>query len=380
MPTRDLLEVMLRGTPQDLDAERQRVAATKGKGDRTLVAAAEQEVATAPERAITFDGTGPATVTAGARHYCGGRFALRSIRELEASVAKKRAATGPQPVKLSVLEGQDPVTDIGALQAMASDSSLFQAASQFNCLEAPDACLVPVANYLRDPTQGPRASVSAFPATLVRHYAAPDGTGGRFVQSEEHQIDLLNQALPASIGRVESGYLMLSNVRDVPAAARALEERFTEIRVGVHDEAQVVLGHAWDGAVEGEPRIAQVFTSTLAAGGYGRGEAFAGPVETICRQLLRAAYLGTLLAALDLGKSRAVLTMIGGGVFGNPHWLICESVVWAVEKVQPFAPAPLEVVLNSRDLDPEVDRAWLRAECERRGGGYRELGGHRSFR
>ena len=32
---------------------------------------------------------------------------------------------------------------------------------------------------------------------------------------------------------------------------------------------------------------------------------------------LRAAYLGTLLAAATLGQHLAVLTLIGGGVFGN---------------------------------------------------------------
>ena len=61
--------------------------------------------------------------------------------------------------------------------------ALFQVASQFNCLEAPGSFVVPVADYLHDPTQGPRASVSAFPATLVRHYAAPQPGGQRFVQA-----------------------------------------------------------------------------------------------------------------------------------------------------------------------------------------------------
>lgn len=372
MAIQDLLEVMLRGTAQELEAERRRVASSKGKGDRRRVEEAERAVARDPLGAITFDGTGLASVQAGARKYCGGRFALRSISELEASLTARENA-GTQPIRLSVLEGQDPVTDIGALQAFAPASTLFQAASQFNCLEAPDACIVPVAAYLCDPTQGPRASVSAFPATLVRHYAAPDGKGGRFVQTGQRHLNLLADALPGTVARVDCGYLTLSNVRDRDAAARLLEERFSQVRVGVHDEAQVVLGHAWDGGVEGEPRIAQVFTSTLAAGGYGGGEAFAGAVEAVARQLLRAAYLGTLLAALDLGKSRVVLTMIGGGVFGNPHRLICENIVWAVERAQSLASAPLEVVLNGRDLEPSIDRSWLRGECQKRGGVFRAL-------
>jgi len=64
-------------------------------------------------------------------------------------------------------------------------------------------------------------------------------------------------------------------------------------------------------------------------GGYGQGEAIAGPAGALCQQLLRATYLGTLLAAADLDKERVLLTMIGGGVFGNPHELIIESLVFS---------------------------------------------------
>ncbi|MDP3277134.1 MAG: hypothetical protein Q8Q09_18225 [Deltaproteobacteria bacterium] len=372
MATDDLLETILRGTPSELQAARARVADSRGKGDRGVVARVERAVSAAPRDTISFDPSGHATVRAGGEEFSGGVFKVRSIASLrEAVVARSDAPTNS--VRLSVLEGQDAVTDIGALQAMAPTSTLFQAASQFNCLESPGAYLARVTDYLSDPTQGPRASISAFPATLVRHYAAPDEAGGRFVQSAERQLDLLANALPSTLGRVESGYLQTKRIADLPGAARALEERFEQIAVGVHDEAQVVLGHAWDGGVDGEPRIAQVFTSTLAAGGYGGGEAFGGALETMCRQLLRAAYLGTLLAALDLGKRRVVLTMIGGGVFANPHTLICECVLWAIEEVERMGRGELEVVLNARDLSRRVDRVALRNACEQRGGVLREL-------
>jgi hypothetical protein len=370
MLTTDLIETSLRGSLADLEAARQRVAASRGKGDRSLVARVERAMAEAPE-SISFDSAGTATIDAAGRVFSGGSFATRSPQALR-QAAVQRATGEPTAVRFSVLEGEDPVTDIGSLQAMAHEATLFQAASQFNCLESPGPLLTNVASYLSDPTQGPRASISAFPATLVRHYAAPDGIGGRFVQRQEHQIDLLAEALPAEVGRVGSGYLTTSGIRDLAAAAKAFEENFEQIRVGVHDGAQVVLGHAWDGGVEGEPLIAQVFTSTLAAGGYGRGEPFRGPVEAIGRQLLRAAYLGTLLAALDLGKRRVVLTMIGGGVFGNPHVLIGECLLWAIEQVERLVCGPLEVVLNGRNLSASVGDA-LRRACEHRGGVYRTL-------
>ena len=67
----------------------------------------------------------------------------------------------------------------------------------------------------------------------------------------------------ARLGRVESGYLQLPHIRDARAAARALDDNFDAIKVGVHEDAEVVLGHAWDGAVDGQPRIAQVFTGDV---------------------------------------------------------------------------------------------------------------------
>src|SRR3989442_929187 len=77
-------------------------------------------------------------------------------------------------------------------QAPAPPGSLFQVASQFNCLESPGEFVVPVAEYFNDPTQGPRASISAFPGTLVRHYAAPAPDGSRFVQTNDGpQLNLL---------------------------------------------------------------------------------------------------------------------------------------------------------------------------------------------
>jgi hypothetical protein len=122
---------------------------------------------------------------------------------------------------------------VGSLQATAPDGALFQVASQFNCLEAPGPSITPVAHYTGDNTQGPRASVSAFPGTFLRHYFAPHATGERFVQTNRECINLLRDALPEHIGRVQSGYLMTQNISDVSAAADALEPvRVNEFETG----------------------------------------------------------------------------------------------------------------------------------------------------
>jgi len=61
----------------------------------------------------------------------------------------------------------------------------------------------------------------------------------------------LAEALPTNLGRVKNGYLQASRIRDLGAAAAAVELNFNQIRVGVHDDAQVVFDYSWGGAVEG---------------------------------------------------------------------------------------------------------------------------------
>lgn len=363
-----------------------------------LLARVEAEVAADPAGCLRpapsspppgAPGSGPAMLVTSAGTWAAGRFETPTLSDLAGRVAALRAPSdpaGPAPaVTLSVLQGTGPTTDIGTLQAADDGAGLFQVASQFNGLEAPGAYLVPVADYPGDPTQGPRASVSAFPGTFLRHYRAPGPDGAPFVQGAPgpdgvpREVDLLADALGPA-GRVVHGYLRAQDVRDPTAAAARLDPGaaddlsgpFGQVRVGLHAGVEVVFGHDWGGPVpagsDGRgPRIAQAFTSTLALGGYSRG---AGPAHrALAGHLLRAAYLGTLLGALALGRRRAVLTLIGGGVFGNPRDLIWAAILWAVDRATPLAPAPLDVLVNARaDLAGSVPAPALRAAVESRGG------------
>ena len=330
--------------------------ASAGRGDRGQVRLAEETVKRDPERSFSFDDARAATLAAGGQTWCAGRFETPSIRELRARcTASAAGAAGSGRLKLWVLDGASPATDIGSLQATSSERTLFQVASQFNCLESPGPAVTSVYNYFSDPTQGPRASISAFPATLLRHYRAPADGGGRFVQETDgRQIDLLADALGPGVCR--NGYFT-GRHGDGQGTLDALADRFDRIRVGVHDAAQVVLGYDWAGEVEGSEsrRIAQVFTSTVAGGGYGGERALGAAFREVCRQLLRAAYLGTLLAAASLGRDRVVLTLIGGGVFGNPVSLILEAIAWAMDEVGRSLAKDLCVVVNGYNLGSLVD-------------------------
>jgi hypothetical protein len=160
------------------------------------------------------------------------------------------------------------------------------------------------------------------------------------------------------------GYLMAQNLPHAGTAAQALERNFERIRVGLNTGVEVVLGGGWDGPVNPGQRIDQVMTSTFAGGGYSGAAKIEGPLEDLCRTVLRAAYLGTLLAA----ERAVVLTLIGGGVFGNPHPLIFASLLWALEQRDAAGAGPLEVVLNARALDPSLPLARVAEAVAARGG------------
>lgn len=353
--------------------------ASKDRGDLGQLARVEAEVRTDPRGAIRSDGRGVATVRAQGRAFCGGRFEVLPLCALKAQALEARVAAGRPAarVRLWVVDGVSPASDIGALQATAPPRSLFQVASQFNCLESPGAFLTSVADYVHDPTQGPRASISAWPGTLVRHYAAPASAerSGRFVQCDDRQIDLLADVCDSGVAAVRGGYLRGQDIADPGALAAALDARFDAIRLGVHAGIEVVLGYDWAGEVEGAPHraIAQVLTSTLAAGMYGALDDGDRAVMAICRQLQRAAYLGTLLAAAALGQDRVVLTLIGGGVFANPIQVIWEAIGWAIEQVEHYLHRDLAVVVNGRTLGEQIAPRELAAAARARGGGLLRL-------
>lgn len=357
--------------------------AARGRGDTSVVAKVEREVQRDPEACISFDARGFATLSAAGGRWAAGRFEAPTLAELKTRVMARARAPGAN-VRLSVLTGTSPLSDIGTLQGFADEGSLFQVASQFDCLEAPDASIAPIADYLSDPTQGPRASISAFPGTFVRHYAAPrhpapalGGAEDRFVQTEQEQLNLL--AHFAHVAHVNCGYLQTEHVKDPAAFARLLEDDFEQLRVGVHEGVEVVFGGGWSGPIRSPaPRIAQVFTSTWAGGAYSRGDLGRHHAPTL-RQLQRGAYLGTFLAAAALGQRRVVTTMIGGGVFGNPAEVIWDAILWSLDQLAPLLPAPLEVVINARSGVEHARRDAVMARIEATGGELIECQGA-SFR
>jgi hypothetical protein len=114
-----------------------------------------------------------------------------------------------------------------------------------------------------------------------------------------------------------------------------------------------------------------VFASTVAGGGYGGQQRLGNNFESACRCLLRAGYLGTLLSAVSLGRTRVVLTLIGGGVFRNPIALIWDAIQWSMDQIQPLTSRDLDVILNGYNVGTRLslDETIL-PSVRNRGGAY----------
>ena len=269
-----------------------------------------------------------------------GRFTLKTLGELRAqdrpSVQKDIAGT------FHLLYSRDDPSqlDIGHLQSLPTfQNALFQVASNFNALELmgpyDKRAMTQLSAYILDQTQGPYASISAAPGLIARHYYAFEKQGMSpetwSQQYDGPQLEMLRET-PL---RVRNGYVMLE---EESLEQPALPE---DMAVLVHRNIEVTFGQSRDHEhrrlANKTQLIDQVFTATLDLGSRQRHFLESAPKEvtSLGKALLRAAYEATLLAAIQGGNRKVVLTLIGGGVFCNPS-------SWIVEAIEDLLPLIVE--------------------------------------
>jgi hypothetical protein len=251
----------------------------------------------------------------------------------------------PGRVKTSVVTGD--VRQMHRLPVNAG--ALFQVASQFNMLEMTGPEVTPkqgVTIYQHDHTQGPACAIAAGAATIYRNYFAP--TGGGYGQTEDRQLDgladlglALGEALNKPVGalwEMRNGYAICARTGlDATSAllGKLPPDQVDALRgqLGIHRDVEVT-----DADGEHLPVVSQAFCSALPVA-YGRipyshWKAFASLV-------LEAAYEATMLAAV-LNKQRGgsnivLLTLLGGGAFGNADDWIHEAIRRALRMMSSFA-------------------------------------------
>lgn len=254
-----------------------------------------------------------------------GRLSHPALEELRAGAAPGRAGR----LRLSEVVG-----DVQALHRdPANAGAVFQVASQFNLLEMVAPEVTPeagIGRYEDDHTQGPACAVACGAGTIFRNYLVDVG-GGEPGQTAERQLDGL-AALGGVLGNeggrlwaMRNGYALateagLERVAGEVAAGHADRLRGL-IGVGVQADTEVTL----DGAGH---CVSQIYCSAMPVAYSGIGPARRW--EPFARLALEAAYEATLSAARGAGAP-VYLTLLGGGVFGNPLGWILDALLRALE-------------------------------------------------
>lgn len=262
-----------------------------------------------------------------------GTFETISVEDLETRVAGLEPRTEPNDVALTVFDG----IDIAEMQSSLSteDRGMVQIASNFNCLEvasrrhSPD-CGRLVEGYAMDATQGPAASFGVPAASLLRaHYvfydeSKPASTWG---QTQSHQVELLDN-VREYFGTCVNGKLTLSGDETI------LNDRIStsvskHIKVGLHCDAEVILRRTAGSRLEVLQEPFQTVDQLLCASvnWYDPGNCHSKEqLIAMTRATLRTCYEGAYLAAILRKRKLLLLTLVGGGVFGNPEDMILRSI------------------------------------------------------
>lgn len=251
-------------------------------------------------------------------------------------------------------------TGVGPLiEDPANAGAVFQAASQFNCLEMTGPGVSPrqgIAIYAGDPTQGPKCALACPAGTVFRNYIVDVGDGKR--GQGEQQIDCL-AGVGAVLGNDGAKYWTMKNGYALPSTSSSMRELGGKLRKDAElltaAEEALRVGVHWDTQTKPpkEHRVCQVYASALPVA-YAPN-ARAADWEPFARLVLRSAYAATLAVAVCKAKLlreqsggaappriAVFLTSLGGGAFGNRHEWIRDALVAALDL---FRDAPLDVTL-----------------------------------
>lgn len=249
-------------------------------------------------------------------HDCMGTFQPISIKDLKEQIDFTVVNNEKLPLTVyhrDTYYEHTELFDTSALQFNAKPNTLFQVASNFNCLENPKANYNVfngyfITNQMTDITQGPSASGgAAFGAIL------------RLIKHKEQPINLLSDVpIEQNNGKVEYRKNM-----SIPEFDSDL------IRVGLHRDTRACFLRSDEFKYNpAGPKINQVFTSTCICD--------TTQPNKLSKVLLEAAYEATYLSAIFTKAPEVVLTMIGGGVFNNNNGLIIDAMMKAHNKYSPY--------------------------------------------
>jgi len=258
------------------------------------------------------------TSLANGRTFDIGRFSTPALGELRVATAGLERAEGPSRLPIT----HTVIGDVLQLHALPENrGAMFQAASQFNCLEFVGPHVTPedgVTRYAEDRTQGPSCALAAAAGTVYRNYLLP--LQGDLGQTRTRQVENLHGITARCPGlTVRNGYTFAE-----VGALRALQGHTREalletVRIGLQSRVGVTFAARWRAPTE-PTHVSQAYCAAVSCA-YQRAVPLDEwrPLATIA---LDAAYEATLRAAAleraaGRGSGKVWLTLLGGGVFGN---------------------------------------------------------------
>ena len=299
------------------------------------------------------------TSKANGRMFRVGKFTMSSLEELRRDITYINYNQ-----KISVEEVVGNVQDFHSQRKNAH--AVFQVASQFNMLEMISPEITPeqgVTRYEMDRTQGPACAIACGPATVYRNYfVSLDGKVGQTAARQLNGLEAWERFFENAENHfwtTKNGYVFFTEegLQHVTECIKALsnlerEDLKSQLKVGVHWNTQVTL-------VQNPHMVTQVFCSALPLG-Y-TSNISTSKFETVAKLILEATYEATFLAGIknfaDSGDPQLYLTLVGGGVFGNPKEWIWEAIEKAIVKYQ-HIPLRIKIVsYGSSDL-------WLKQKID----------------
>lgn len=223
-------------------------------------------------------------------------------------------------------------------QHKQAHNAVIQAASQFNYLEFPSAITTPeagITGYINDRTQGPACAEACAAGIAYRNYLIPmpDGTTGQTAKNQCNGLAglekiILNKA-KHPLWTVTNGYVnsTQAQLQELKALLQAQPNLVDELKqalfIGVHWNTEVT-----DLKTTTPVLVTQTYNSALSISYSGL---HADLWKELAKLVLEASYEATLLVGainnIEQQASKPVLlTMVGGGVFGNEHAWIAEAI------------------------------------------------------
>lgn len=320
--------------------------------------------------------TATAAAAAG-RTFHVGEFTTPSLRELkeifrELSGGETDVGVGEAKVKENGLTIQNISGDVGKLITDPSnEGAIFQAASQFNCLEMINPAITPeagITDYVKDRTQGPIVAMKAPAGTLFRNYFVtsdnhPGLVKGTKGQTAKNQIDtsgelheILKDASGFDIWSQNNGYMTPNtpaSISDIGSLLKQKDNDFLEsckdaLRTGVHWDTETNAGHCvaqvyCSACPVAYDRITDIYASKDPVTNkiYSKHELWAPLASMVLESTYESTLLVAAIVAYREGKRKTLfLTKVGGGVFGNADSWIAKSIEKACKK---YRDVPVDV-------------------------------------